>query len=123
MEEIEKFEPVREVDLRAWGYDKPAQVKRLSYGEMKAMRHALDLIKAENAEDADDKAVYTILGFCLVDAPGGISQSAQDQLDWEALAYIATKAQEHNGPLVMRPDSASSTPTSTEHATVTSPKC
>lgn len=115
MSEFKKFEAERLVDLGAWGYEKPGRVRRLSYGQMKAMRRELEQLDKTDVEDKDDAAVLITLRYCLVDSPVGAAEADLDKLDWEALAYLAVQAQEHNSPLVMRPASASATATSTEH--------
>lgn len=117
MSEFEKFDKERVVDLRAWGYEQPGRVKRLSYGEMKAMRRELDALDKSGSEDKDERAILVTLRYCLVDSPAGTTEAGLDKLDWEALAYLAVQAQEHNSPLVMRPASDSGTATSTGHAT------
>ena len=113
-----KFDRERTVDLSAWGYDRPGRVKRLSYGEMKAMRRDLEAVDKADAADKDEQAVAITLRYCLVDSPEGTAEAALDRLDWEALTYLAVQAQEHNGPLVMRPASASGEGTSEGHATL-----
>ncbi len=117
MSEFKKFEAERLVDLSAWGYEKPGRVRRLSYGQMKAMQRELDALARSDAEDKDEMAVIITLRYCLVDSPKGTDERELETLDWEALAYLAVQAQEHNSPLVMRPASASATDTSTGPAT------
>ena len=113
MNESRKFERERRVDLSAWGYDKPAIVRRLSYGSMKAMNR--ELKELEGREDADDLAIECVLRHCLVDSPLGGNVSDLDGMDYEAVAYIAQQAQEHNSPLVIRSASASDTTIGTGH--------
>lgn len=114
------FEKERTVDLSPWGYDRPARVKRLMWGEMKAMNRELNEIRRDDPQ-ADEKAITTVMRYCLVDAPFGNNETAWDGADWEALAFIAKAAKEHNSPLVMKPSpSGSDSPTDTGHATLLS---
>ena len=92
MSEFQKFEAERVVDLRAWGYEQPGRVKRLSYGEMKAMRREMEALARGDADDRDEQAILVTLRYCLIDSPAGTTEAALDQLDWEALAYLVALA-------------------------------
>ena len=102
------------VDLTLWKLG-PAQIKRLSYGEMKEISRSLKELqeKKEKKElsddDFNDRCVWIWLNLTLVDAPGGTSKANLDTMDGEALAFIAEEAQRYNSPLAVkkRPSSAS----------------
>jgi len=100
----------RTVDLTPWELGS-AQIKRLSYGEMKQLNASLKELKAKNLpeEEMNDRCVWIWLDLTLVDAPGGTSKANMDTMDGEALAYIAEEAQKYNSPLVVksRPSSGS----------------
>ena len=104
------FEKEKSVDLKQFGFEQPALVKRLSAGEKRDLDNALtevNSIKMKGTEVVGDlqpgdtaliaaKAYYKGGPFKVDELAG---------LDWEIVARIAEAGDELNRPLVQREES------------------
>jgi hypothetical protein len=108
------FEKEKTVDLKQFGYDKPAIVKRLSAGEKKALDN--EITRSNSIEmrgkdvvgklmPGDSTLIYA--WYYYKEGPFPKDKKILEEQDWELIALLEEAGDELNNPLVMKPDSDS----------------
>jgi len=101
------FEKQKIVDLSAFGYDKPAVVKRLTAGEKRELQNELSAankmeIKGNEVQGklSPGNAALIYAYHYYLEGPVAKDRKALETLDWEVIELIEEAGDELNSPFV-----------------------